>query len=149
MCGSPLRELALDLEEGADIMVMVKPADRISILARVADSVDVPVAAYQISGEYSMIEAAAEGLDRPRQGHPGDADRHQAGRRPEHPHLLGHRGRAEAPSGPGSRSVGQRVVQALLPVRHRELVVHVHALRRERRVALLPLAKPTTRVLAV
>ena len=55
-----LRELALDLGEGAD-MVMVKPAGPyLDILARVADAVDVPVAAYQISGEYSMIEAAAE-----------------------------------------------------------------------------------------
>ncbi|MEV6958915.1 porphobilinogen synthase [Streptomyces sp. NPDC051207] len=55
-----LRELALDLEEGAD-MVMVKPAGPyLDILARVADAVDVPVAAYQISGEYAMVEAAAE-----------------------------------------------------------------------------------------
>ncbi|WP_326774641.1 porphobilinogen synthase [Streptomyces sp. NBC_01445] len=55
-----LRELALDLEEGAD-MVMVKPAGPyLDILAKVADSVDVPVAAYQISGEYAMIEAAAQ-----------------------------------------------------------------------------------------
>jgi porphobilinogen synthase len=55
-----MRELALDLEEGAD-MVMVKPAGPyLDILAKVADSVDVPVAAYQISGEYAMIEAAAE-----------------------------------------------------------------------------------------
>ncbi|MGW2838590.1 porphobilinogen synthase [Streptomyces sp. NPDC001493] len=55
-----LRELALDLEEGAD-MVMVKPAGPyLDILAKVADSVNVPVAAYQISGEYAMIEAAAE-----------------------------------------------------------------------------------------
>ncbi|GAA3374009.1 porphobilinogen synthase [Streptomyces sannanensis] len=55
-----LRELALDLAEGAD-MVMVKPAlPYLDILARVADEVDVPVAAYQISGEYAMIEAAAE-----------------------------------------------------------------------------------------
>lgn len=55
-----LRELALDLEEGAD-MVMVKPAGPyLDILARVADAVDVPVAAYQISGEYAMIQAAAE-----------------------------------------------------------------------------------------
>ncbi|MEV7285639.1 porphobilinogen synthase [Streptomyces sp. NPDC093252] len=55
-----LRELALDLAEGAD-MVMVKPAGPyLDVLAKVADSVDVPVAAYQISGEYSMIEAAAE-----------------------------------------------------------------------------------------
>ncbi|MGW6404894.1 porphobilinogen synthase [Streptomyces sp. NPDC055134] len=55
-----LRELALDLEEGAD-MVMVKPAGPyLDILAKVAESVDVPVAAYQISGEYAMIEAAAQ-----------------------------------------------------------------------------------------
>jgi porphobilinogen synthase len=55
-----MRELALDLEEGAD-MVMVKPAGPyLDVLAKVAESVDVPVAAYQISGEYSMIEAAAE-----------------------------------------------------------------------------------------
>ncbi|MER5885664.1 porphobilinogen synthase [Streptomyces sp. NPDC001941] len=55
-----LRELALDLEEGAD-MVMVKPAGPyLDVLAKVADAVDVPVAAYQISGEYSMVEAAAE-----------------------------------------------------------------------------------------
>ncbi|MEU0374457.1 porphobilinogen synthase [Streptomyces sp. NPDC006283] len=55
-----LRELALDLEEGAD-MVMVKPAGPyLDILARVADEANVPVAAYQISGEYAMVEAAAE-----------------------------------------------------------------------------------------
>jgi porphobilinogen synthase len=55
-----MRELALDLEEGAD-MVMVKPAlPYLDILARIADEADVPVAAYQISGEFAMIEAAAE-----------------------------------------------------------------------------------------
>ncbi|MGW0698899.1 porphobilinogen synthase [Streptomyces sp. NPDC002867] len=55
-----MRELALDLEEGAD-MVMVKPAGPyLDVLARVADEADVPVAAYQISGEYAMVEAAAE-----------------------------------------------------------------------------------------
>ncbi|MFJ5610092.1 porphobilinogen synthase [Streptomyces sp. NPDC093221] len=54
-----MRELALDLEEGAD-MVMVKPAlPYLDVLRRVADEVNVPVAAYQISGEYSMVEAAA------------------------------------------------------------------------------------------
>ncbi len=42
-------------------MVMVKPAGPyLDILAKVAEAADVPVAAYQISGEYSMIEAAAE-----------------------------------------------------------------------------------------
>ncbi|MFI9720226.1 porphobilinogen synthase [Streptomyces sp. NPDC052396] len=55
-----MRELALDLAEGAD-MVMVKPAlPYLDVLSRVADAVDVPVAAYQISGEYAMIEGAAE-----------------------------------------------------------------------------------------
>ncbi|GAA1881027.1 porphobilinogen synthase [Streptantibioticus ferralitis] len=54
-----MRELALDLAEGAD-MVMVKPAlPYLDILRQVADAVDVPVAAYQISGEYAMVEAAA------------------------------------------------------------------------------------------
>jgi porphobilinogen synthase len=55
-----LREVLLDLEEGAD-MVMVKPAGAyLDIVRRVRDTVDVPVAAYQVSGEYAMIEAAAE-----------------------------------------------------------------------------------------
>jgi porphobilinogen synthase len=54
-----LRELALDLQEGADI-VMVKPAMAyLDVLRAVAEASDVPVAAYQVSGEYSMIEAAA------------------------------------------------------------------------------------------
>jgi porphobilinogen synthase len=54
-----LRELALDLAEGADV-VMVKPAMcYLDVLRTIADQSDVPVAAYQISGEYSMIEAAA------------------------------------------------------------------------------------------
>ncbi|WP_433659825.1 porphobilinogen synthase [Nocardia sp. CA-128927] len=55
-----IRELELDLAEGADI-VMVKPAmSYLDILRDVADHSPVPVAAYQISGEYSMITAAAE-----------------------------------------------------------------------------------------
>ncbi|MGP3970459.1 porphobilinogen synthase [Streptomyces sp. 6N223] len=55
-----LRELELDLAEGAD-MVMVKPGlPYLDVLRRVADVVTVPVAAYQISGEYAMVEAAAE-----------------------------------------------------------------------------------------
>ncbi|WP_028926147.1 porphobilinogen synthase [Pseudonocardia acaciae] len=63
-----LRELALDLEEGADA-VMVKPAmSYLDIVRVVADNADVPVAAYQISGEYAMVEAAAANgwLDRDR-----------------------------------------------------------------------------------
>jgi porphobilinogen synthase len=54
-----LREVELDLAEGAD-MVMVKPAlAYLDVIRRVADSVTVPVAAYQVSGEFSMVEAAA------------------------------------------------------------------------------------------
>ncbi|QAY63892.1 porphobilinogen synthase [Xylanimonas allomyrinae] len=54
-----LREADLDLAEGAD-MVMVKPAGSyLDVLRGVADRSDVPVAAYQVSGEYAMIEAAA------------------------------------------------------------------------------------------
>lgn len=55
-----LREVRLDLDEGADI-VMVKPAmSYLDIVRDIAEISDVPVAAYQISGEYSMITAAAE-----------------------------------------------------------------------------------------
>jgi porphobilinogen synthase len=54
-----MREVALDLAEGADI-VMVKPAGSyLDVLSRVAALSPVPVAAYQVSGEYSMVEAAA------------------------------------------------------------------------------------------
>ncbi|MFC7221283.1 porphobilinogen synthase [Streptomyces polyrhachis] len=54
-----LRELELDLAEGAD-MVMVKPGlPYLDVLADFAAKVDVPLAAYQISGEYAMVEAAA------------------------------------------------------------------------------------------
>jgi porphobilinogen synthase len=54
-----IREVLLDLDEGAD-MVMVKPAGSyLDIVRRVRDTVDVPVAAYQVSGEYAMVEAAA------------------------------------------------------------------------------------------
>jgi porphobilinogen synthase len=55
-----LREARLDVEEGADI-VMVKPAlPYLDVIARVRAAVEVPVAAYQVSGEYAMIEAVAE-----------------------------------------------------------------------------------------
>jgi porphobilinogen synthase len=55
-----LLELALDVEEGADI-VMVKPAGAyLDIIKLFADQAKVPVAAYQVSGEYAMIKAASE-----------------------------------------------------------------------------------------
>jgi porphobilinogen synthase len=54
-----LREVALDVDEGADI-VMVKPAlAYLDVISAVSAAVSLPVAAYQVSGEYSMIEAAA------------------------------------------------------------------------------------------
>jgi porphobilinogen synthase len=63
-----LREVALDIAEGADI-VMVKPAlPYLDVVSQIASTVDVPVAAYQVSGEYAMVEAAAANgwLDRDR-----------------------------------------------------------------------------------
>ncbi len=55
-----LKEIALDIDEGAD-MVMVKPAlPYLDVIARAKDAFDVPIAAYQVSGEFSMIKAAAE-----------------------------------------------------------------------------------------
>jgi porphobilinogen synthase len=54
-----VREAVLEVEQGADI-VMVKPAlAYLDVLRRVRDAVDVPVAAYNVSGEYAMVEAAA------------------------------------------------------------------------------------------
>ncbi|MET0365378.1 MAG: porphobilinogen synthase [Sphingobium sp.] len=57
--GEALREVALDIAEGAD-SVMVKPGlPYLDVVARVKDSFNIPVFAYQVSGEYAMIEAAA------------------------------------------------------------------------------------------
>jgi porphobilinogen synthase len=54
-----LREAKLDVEQGAD-MVMVKPAGPyLDIVSAVRAAVDVPLVAYQVSGEYAMLEAAA------------------------------------------------------------------------------------------
>jgi porphobilinogen synthase len=63
-----VREALLDIAEGADL-VMVKPAlGYLDVVRRIADAVDVPVAAYNVSGEYAAIEAAAANgwLDRDR-----------------------------------------------------------------------------------
>jgi len=55
-----LREVELDLEEGADV-VMIKPAlPYLDIIRRVKDKFNAPIAAYNVSGEYSMVKAAAE-----------------------------------------------------------------------------------------
>jgi porphobilinogen synthase len=63
-----MREIELDIEEGAD-MVMVKPAmPYLDVIAAARDRFDLPLAAYQVSGEYAMIEAAARNqwIDRER-----------------------------------------------------------------------------------
>src|SRR5579864_4361569 len=63
-----MREIELDLEEGAD-MIMVKPAmPYLDVIAAARERFDVPLAAYQVSGEYAMIEAAARNnwIDRER-----------------------------------------------------------------------------------
>ena len=54
-----MREVQLDLDEGADI-IMVKPAlPYLDVISRVKDAFGVPTAAYQVSGEYAMLKAAA------------------------------------------------------------------------------------------
>ncbi len=63
-----MREIELDVEEGAD-MIMVKPAmPYLDVIAAARDRFDLPLAAYQVSGEYAMIEAAARNgwIDRER-----------------------------------------------------------------------------------
>ena len=77
-----LREVELDLAEGAD-MVMVKPGmPYLDIVRRVKDTFGVPTFAYQVSGEYAMIMAAAQQrLARRRQGDAGEPARLQARRR--------------------------------------------------------------------
>jgi porphobilinogen synthase len=55
-----IREAALDVEEGADV-IMVKPAlAYLDVVARLRDELDLPIAAYNVSGEYAMLKAAAE-----------------------------------------------------------------------------------------
>jgi porphobilinogen synthase len=63
-----MREIALDVEEGAD-MIMVKPAlPYLDVIRAASERFDLPIAAYQVSGEYAMIEAAARNhwIDRER-----------------------------------------------------------------------------------
>src|SRR5260370_41427235 len=63
-----MREIELDIEEGAD-MIMVKPAmPYLDVIAAARNRFDLPLAAYQVSGEYAMIEAAARNqwIDRER-----------------------------------------------------------------------------------
>ena len=94
-----LREVALDVEEGADV-VMVKPAlPYLDVIRAAAEVSPVPVAAYNVSGEYSMVKAAAErgwidGDARRARAPDGDPSR---GGRPRH-HVLRQRARRTAVS---------------------------------------------------
>ena len=84
-----MREAAADLEEGAD-MLMVKPGQPyLDIVRLVRDNFDTPVAAYQVSGEYAMIKAAAlKRLGRRAIHHHGIPGRLQARGRGPDPVLL-------------------------------------------------------------
>ena len=92
-----LREVEQDIEEGADI-VMVKPAmPYLDVVRRVKDTFGYPTAAYQVSGEYSMIKAAAEqGLARRAARDDGVAHVDRPRRRGHHHHVLRARGCARA-----------------------------------------------------
>ena len=98
-----LREALLDIEEGADV-VMVKPAGSyLDVLADVAAASPVPVWAYQVSGEYAMVAAAADArLDRPAGGGDRAGHRDRAGRRRRGADVLGDRARRLAAGGPVS-----------------------------------------------
>ena len=84
-----MREIEADIEEGAD-MIMVKPAmPYLDVIAAARDRFELPLAAYQVSGEYAMIEAAAQQrLDRTRPRHDGIAAQHPPRRRQHHSDLL-------------------------------------------------------------
>ena len=84
-----LREVALDVAEGAD-MLMVKPAlPYLDVLSAVRQAYDLPLAAYQVSGEYAMLQAAGgERLARSAPLRAGEPDRHQARRGGHDPDLL-------------------------------------------------------------
>ena len=95
--GEAVREAAADVEEGAD-MLMVKPGlPYLDIVRRLKDEFALPTFAYQVSGEYAMIKAAAaQGLDRRRCGDAGDPAGLQARRLRRHLHLFRPRGRPAA-----------------------------------------------------
>ena len=76
-----IREVTMDVEEGADI-IMIKPAlAYLDVICRIREEIDLPIAAYNVSGEYAMIKAAAQKgwLDGPKSD-AGNPDGHKAGR---------------------------------------------------------------------
>ena len=84
-----MREIDLDLGEGAD-MILMKPAmPYLDVIRAARERFDVPIGAYQVSGEYSMLQAAfAERLARPRARHDGVAHLHPPRRRRLHRDLF-------------------------------------------------------------
>jgi len=74
-----IREVSMDIEEGADI-IMVKPAlPYLDIVCRIREEIDLPLAAYNVSGEYAMIKAASRrqnGVDRRKKSHDGVSHGH-------------------------------------------------------------------------
>ena len=95
-----MREIALDLEEGADA-VMVKPAlAYLDVIREARERFDAPLAAYNVSGEYAMVKAAAgQRLDRREADRPRDPDRHRPRRGRLRPHVPRGRRGAVAPRG--------------------------------------------------
>ena len=84
-----MREIEADIEEGAD-MIMVKPAmPYLDVIAAARERFELPLAAYQVSGEYAMIEAAAQnGWIERRARDDGVAAEHPAGGGQHHSYLL-------------------------------------------------------------
>ena len=99
-----VREAQLDLEEGADV-VMVKPAlPYLDVIRRVKDATGAPVAAYHVGGEYSMLKAAAaERLARRARRRDGVADLDPPRRRRHDRHLLRQGRRRLADPGSGAQ----------------------------------------------
>ena len=111
-----LREAALDVEEGAD-MLMVKPAlPYLDILAALRQRFDLPLAAYHVSGEYAMLKAAAERgwIDYDRVMMESLVAIRRAGRRPD-PHLRGPRRGAAAGGRVGGMSRSSNAPRSILP----------------------------------
>ncbi len=139
-----LREVALDVEEGADI-VMVKPAlAYLDVILRVRSEFDLPVAAYNVSGEYAMIcAAAANGLGRPETDRPRNLDVDAARRRRSDSDLPRQGGRSVAPLGRGRVGHGTERASARLFERARRVIPGgvnspVRAFARGRRRTALP-----------
>ena len=109
-----LREVALDLAEGAD-MVMVKPGmPYLDIVRRVKERFGVPTFAYQVSGEYAMITAAAQQrLARPRAGDDGEPAGLQARRRQRRADLFRRRGGAAAAGAVRGQDDGAQLRRAI------------------------------------